>query len=234
MSLIERARSRSITGYVEMHHIVPRCMGGTNDASNLVPLPPEEHYIAHLLLVRVHPDVPALIYAANMMANRSNKAYGWVRRRFAEQLSQDRLGFKHTDVARAKMALALTGVSKTDAHRAVIAAAHTKEIEYNGFVFFGWNDLKARTGISRHLYQKYIGSDIDPFLLIGKHNLFSNTSPTTAEARRELSRKRSEAHIGKHWFNNGTNEVMYLVASQPTGWKRGRLPRSRGSTGKFE
>ena len=34
-------------GYKERHHIVPRCMGGTNDNDNLIDLYAEEHYIAH-------------------------------------------------------------------------------------------------------------------------------------------------------------------------------------------
>lgn len=36
--------------YSEWHHIVPRCMGGTNDKSNLVKLTAREHYVAHQLL----------------------------------------------------------------------------------------------------------------------------------------------------------------------------------------
>lgn len=36
-------------GY-ELHHIVPRSMGGTDDKSNLVRLPIRHHYVAHLLL----------------------------------------------------------------------------------------------------------------------------------------------------------------------------------------
>ena len=36
--------------YGEWHHIVPRCMGGNNDKSNLVRLSAREHYVAHQLL----------------------------------------------------------------------------------------------------------------------------------------------------------------------------------------
>lgn len=87
--LIERAKARVPEGYVENHHILPRCMGGSDDAINIVPLYPEEHYIAHLLLIRMHPDVPGLIYAANRVGNCGNKHYGWVRRKVAEQISKD-------------------------------------------------------------------------------------------------------------------------------------------------
>ena len=41
--------------YVEKHHIIPRCIGGTNTKENLVTLPAKAHYIAHLLLTKVYP-----------------------------------------------------------------------------------------------------------------------------------------------------------------------------------
>lgn len=39
--------------YYEVHHIIPRCMGGSNDKSNLVKFTGREHYIAHMLLVKI-------------------------------------------------------------------------------------------------------------------------------------------------------------------------------------
>ena len=37
----------------ELHHIVPRSCGGSNDKQNLVYLTCREHFIAHLLLVKI-------------------------------------------------------------------------------------------------------------------------------------------------------------------------------------
>lgn len=48
--------------YGEIHHIVPKCLGGTNENSNLVRLTAREHYIAHLLLAKIYDNVK--IYAA--------------------------------------------------------------------------------------------------------------------------------------------------------------------------
>ena len=39
-------------GVVEKHHILPRCMGGTDDPENLVSVSPRVHYILHLLLYK--------------------------------------------------------------------------------------------------------------------------------------------------------------------------------------
>lgn len=37
----------------ETHHIIPKCMNGTNDQSNLVTLTIREHYICHRLLTKM-------------------------------------------------------------------------------------------------------------------------------------------------------------------------------------
>ena len=56
-NLIQRASNRLLDGYKERHHIIPRCLGGNNTKENLVDLTPEEHYIAHLLLIKIYPEI---------------------------------------------------------------------------------------------------------------------------------------------------------------------------------
>ena len=99
--LIERAKNRKLTGYVEKHHITPKCLGGDDNKENLVELTPEEHYVAHQLLLNMYPNKPGLIYAAMMMTikndnqTRNNKLYGWLRRKHADAMSVNKKG-KHT------------------------------------------------------------------------------------------------------------------------------------------
>lgn len=49
--------------YHERHHIVPKCMGGTNDEENLIDLFAREHFEAHRLLALENSDVQGLVYA---------------------------------------------------------------------------------------------------------------------------------------------------------------------------
>ena len=99
--LIKRAKTRQLSCYIERHHIVPKCMGGTDDKSNLVELTPEEHYVAHQLLVKMYPDVDGLVYAASKMTVssktvlRNNKLYGWLRRRY-QSVCKKRVGEKNS------------------------------------------------------------------------------------------------------------------------------------------
>jgi hypothetical protein len=92
--LIGRAKNRLLEEYTERHHIIPKCIGGSDSSENLVSLTPEEHYIAHQLLVKIYPKERGLIYAALMMCsdskntNRSNKLYGWIKRKYSEVCKQ--------------------------------------------------------------------------------------------------------------------------------------------------
>lgn len=101
-ALMEKASQRQLVGYSEKHHIVPKCMGGSNAKSNLVLLTAKEHFIAHKLLVRVHPSVRGLWLALIAMGRIPNfKARIFASER--ERAAASRRGFKYTDKARTKM-----------------------------------------------------------------------------------------------------------------------------------
>lgn len=50
--IITNAKHRQLHGYKEQHHIIPKCMGGSNKKENLVMLTAREHFICHQLLAR--------------------------------------------------------------------------------------------------------------------------------------------------------------------------------------
>jgi hypothetical protein len=82
-NLIQKAindnRLKGKTMYYEAHHIIPTCMGGTGTNqqwkthSNIVLLTAREHFLAHWLLARIHPNNTKIIYAFWMMCNTKNK-----------------------------------------------------------------------------------------------------------------------------------------------------------------
>lgn len=55
--------------YHERHHIVPKCMGGSNNEDNLIDLYAREHFIAHELLAEENPKNKGLQYAWWNMAH---------------------------------------------------------------------------------------------------------------------------------------------------------------------
>jgi hypothetical protein len=51
--IIDNAKKRELCDIKESHHIIPKSLGGNNDAANLVELTPREHFICHWLLTKM-------------------------------------------------------------------------------------------------------------------------------------------------------------------------------------
>jgi hypothetical protein len=148
INLMDRAQGRVSQGYVEKHHIVPRCLGGTDIKENIVNLYPEEHYLAHMLLCKLNKGNSKLLYAAMNMTSgsminngkRNNKAYGWLRRQYAESMSGDnnparripnlqkeaakkRVGQKRSEETKVRMSAAQKGRTFTEETKRNMAEA---------------------------------------------------------------------------------------------------------------
>lgn len=67
-----RGRNGCGEEYHETHHILPKCMGGSNDKENLIDLFAREHFEAHRLLALENPENEKLVYAWWMMAHTNN------------------------------------------------------------------------------------------------------------------------------------------------------------------
>ena len=106
--LILRATGREVSGYVERHHIVPKCLGGTDAVDNIVLLTAREHFLAHRLLTRVYPANKGVWYAIIAMG----RLPGVSARIFASErahAARARVGTKYGAEAKAKMSLAKKG-----------------------------------------------------------------------------------------------------------------------------
>ena len=75
--IVERAKNRVLDCYTEKHHIIPRCMGGSDEKDNLVRLTAREHFICHKLLVQIYPN-NKLKFALWSMCRRANKQNRYV------------------------------------------------------------------------------------------------------------------------------------------------------------
>jgi hypothetical protein len=93
-------------------------MGGTDDVINLTNLTGREHFIVHLILVRLYPENNKLIYAAWAMVNnwrKCNRKKHKVSARVYEELKREwviranRSGTYHTEEAKQKMSEAAKG-----------------------------------------------------------------------------------------------------------------------------
>lgn len=71
-NIIDRAKNRKLIGYFERHHIVPKCMNGSNESYNLADLTAREHFLIHWLLCEMYPNNTDLKYAFWSMCRNSN------------------------------------------------------------------------------------------------------------------------------------------------------------------
>lgn len=157
-SIIERAKTRQLEGYSERHHIVPKCMGGNDDARNLVRLTAKEHFICHLLLVEIYPENSKLIYALWRMINskgRSNKRYipsgriyEFIKQTHASVMSETYTGrrmskeciekrklarktFTHSKETKEKISKANSGKVRSDEFKQNLSKMHTGKRAWN-------------------------------------------------------------------------------------------------------
>jgi hypothetical protein len=127
-ALVEKAKVRGLDksqyeGYFEIHHIIPRSMGGGNEDENLVMFTGREHFVAHMLLWRAFPEEVSLMRAAFLMSSRwraerlegdakaiNSKTYEKLRLEYADAVSEQVSGENnpfygktHTEETRTKL-----------------------------------------------------------------------------------------------------------------------------------
>ena len=144
-NIIARANQRvNLEGYVEKHHIIPKSLGGSNNSSNLVKLTAKEHFICHLLLIRMTEGKSRIKmrYAAWMMVK--NNPYqnrtvitGRKFQLLREQMilaNKERpgpnLGIAMSDETKQKLSKSLKGKNtrpKTEEHKQKLRAPKTEE-----------------------------------------------------------------------------------------------------------
>jgi hypothetical protein len=203
-ALIERAKIRSLIGYYERHHVIPRCLGGSDDKANIVELTPEEHYVAHQLLVKMHPGDHRLLWAASAMAGgsakqvgRQNKLYGWLRRKLAEDSSARQKGREFSDETRAKMSASHKGIKRgphSEERKAKMSASHKGKVK----------SPEHRAAMSRSKTGKKRG-------------------PHSIQHRERLSQsiKASVANLDRSWMNS-TEYKEHQRARMKLVWQRRR------------
>ena len=119
--------------YHERHHIIPQCVGGSDDEENLIDLFAREHFEAHRLLALENPLNDKLVFAWNMMSVSgkttkryilSPEEYEELRKSLSAALSKLAKGRIPTEAQRKATSAKFKGVPKSDIHKKKISEAH--------------------------------------------------------------------------------------------------------------
>jgi len=138
-NLCNRGKQKRTLSYTEIHHITPKCLGGSDNIENLTALSAKEHYIAHLLLTKIYPNSTNLQHAFGMME--------------ASRKDQDR---KYTSTQYDKMRKAHSDAMKFNnpMHREEVRkkASETKKRMFaNGELKNPMHSDEARKKVSQHM-----------------------------------------------------------------------------------
>lgn len=178
-SLIANAILRkNIDGYKESHHIKPKSIGGTDDYWNLVKLTAREHFIAHVLLAKIHGG--NLWFAVLAMAGGANRKELYAKGRMYE------LAKKENSKVRSQN---MTGVIVPINVRAKIKKSLMGNTNASGL-----RTIEARKNISNSLVGRKLSiSHVAKVRL----NAIGNKSMTGQSHSEETRRKMSAARMGK-------------------------------------
>lgn len=224
-NLIIKAHNRTIKGYTEKHHIIPRCIGGTDDSTNIVELTPEEHYVAHQLLVKIHPNCSKILRAAIMMIpNRpTNKLYGWLKRRFSYAQQQEMLGSKNTQYN-------TMWISN-------ITEKKNSKIKKDTPILQGWAPGRSLWNRSKDSFlpkaerAKNRAQKISKSLKIAYSTGTRQPQHMSKERRQEMSKRQkgNKSLTGRIWITDGcTNRAILRETPIPQGWYKGKKLCNRG------
>ena len=168
MQFINALSGQLVDGYCEVHHIVPRSLGGSNDKDNLISLTPRQHYIAHWMLWKACGGVAGRSFF--MMSNLgkygkvNSTTYAQARENYSEQvkkqmakrpnrpaftpehrekLRQAKLGCKLSTEHRANVGKSRLGRKLSEEHKMTIS--NTKKKAYLAWLAEGNVPLPADT-----------------------------------------------------------------------------------------
>jgi hypothetical protein len=149
--IVERAKNRVLEGYKEKHHIIPKCLGGSNDKDNLVELTAREHFLCHMLLCEIYPNENKLRHALFLMAigkkKIKEKTYvisSRVYERLKCEYSQMLTGKKQSEETRNKKSKSMIGHSMyTEEWKQKISKSNTgREITWSDKISSSLKDRK--------------------------------------------------------------------------------------------
>lgn len=166
-------------GYHEKHHIIPKCLGGDNSPQNLVLLTAKEHFIVHLLLIKMVENSLKykLVYAAWQLGR-------------SLRLKKERITSNQYTYLKEELSISKTGVKRAPFSLSARKNMSISHLGENNHMFGKTHSDETKMKISQTKKGKQCGSD-NPFF--GKTH-----SETTKQKIRDNNQKlKTCPHCGK-------------------------------------
>lgn len=191
--ILDRQGKPAPDGYAELHHILPRSLGGSNKSENLIKLTSGDHLFAHLLLAKIFGGkmwcaLNLMVICGKYKGRTSRLFYDTVRRRHSESISGNKnpfFGKVHTESARGRIAA-------KRATQVISVESRKKQADA----------MRGRKQSPDHILKRKIAQQGKPF---------------TAERRQKIS----DAAKQLMWITDGLHNARVRRGEIPDGWSRG-------------
>ena len=134
---IVRSHAKKYPGYTEVHHIIPKSFGGSDNKENLVRFSAREHFICHWLLTKMTTGTcrNKMLTAFVLMTGdgsksarydfkiTSSRVFEQIRIDYAKYVSEKLTGREISQETRNKLSIANTGKKHTDETRARMSSS---------------------------------------------------------------------------------------------------------------
>lgn len=196
--LVSKRQQFLAEGYTERHHIIPRCMGGTNEPNNLVRLTAREHFIAHLLLAKIYGG--KLIHTAFMMSNYkkcNSKSYKWLKEKHAYLTSERMKNRIVSEETRQKNSRNKKGTTHSEETKQKMKESHSKrKYKLNKTHKQYWIDLGYTEEEALDILKKNYPTKFEN-LLSKENRMKANESKRGKKASEETRKKMSLSQQGR-------------------------------------
>jgi len=238
---MNKARNRVLLNeYTEKHHIVPKCMGGTDDKDNIAILTGREHFIAHLFLARMNLSKKyhiQMLHAANAMANKytqnpsnrqyNSRLYESLKKELTFHLSKKWKGsnnpINNLSEEQKKQWKEKLRSNTTERMKDPIFYAHYKEQQKNAIskpetrkkISEKTKEAMSRPEVRKRYEEGFKSRKID----LEYHRLKTREAMSRPEYQEKMKEFRS---IKRKWCNNGEkNKLIPIDQPIPEGWRLG-------------
>lgn len=214
-------------GPVEKHHILPRSMGGSNEADNLVALPPRAHFLAHWMLWKAYNN-GKMALAFWMMAccngmRINSKSYAAVRADAVKTIAETRKGKTTSDRQKRIASEKMRGRVVSDEEKEKISAANKgkkRSLEHREAQSKRMKGTKLSLATREKMSAAHKGRSPSE-----EHRI--KLSISNKEYRKSLPADYVDPKKGRPtkylWITNGVDSRQHLkTESIPDGWNRGR------------
>lgn len=201
-SIIKKAQNRVTEEYTELHHILPRSLGGSNDDKNLVSLTIREHFICHILLTKFTSgeDRNKMLYAVILMKGGNDKQPRYINSRLYESV---KLLFAKNRKTMTGEKNSFYGKKHSEETRAKMSASKKKLYSNGNHPHIG---MKRSEEVKRNISLARKGQPSPKKGLPGKK--------WTSETRAKMEKR------PYGWFTDGTKNIR--AESCPAGFRKGR------------